>query len=153
MGAADTGEDGSARPRGAGRRPCQRERSRKGSPWIGAIDLDRQGDSFLAKLASYASLITMSTSSKRHQVNILQAKNQLSQLIKQAQAGQEVVIANRGEPVARLVGLHGGNGPRSEAGNGQTLLDWLAQHPLPAYARRSAEEIDAALEEERAAWD
>ena len=37
------------------------------------------------------------------QVNILEAKNRLSQLIKSAQRGEEVVIANRGEPVARLV--------------------------------------------------
>jgi prevent-host-death family protein len=36
------------------------------------------------------------------QVNILEAKSQLSKLIKSAQAGEEVVIANRGEPVARL---------------------------------------------------
>ena len=37
------------------------------------------------------------------QVNILEAKNRLSQLIKSAQAGEEVIIANRGAPVARLV--------------------------------------------------
>ena len=35
------------------------------------------------------------------QVNILEAKNRLSQLIKSAQRGEEVVIANRGEPVAQ----------------------------------------------------
>jgi prevent-host-death family protein len=33
------------------------------------------------------------------QVNVLEAKNRLSQLIKSAQAGEDVVIANRGEPV------------------------------------------------------
>jgi prevent-host-death family protein len=37
------------------------------------------------------------------QVNIFEAKNRLSQLIKSVQAGEEVVIANRGQPVARLV--------------------------------------------------
>jgi len=37
------------------------------------------------------------------QVNIFEAKTRLSQLIKSVQAGEEVVIANRGEPVARLV--------------------------------------------------
>src|SRR5258707_98144 len=36
------------------------------------------------------------------QVNIFEAKNRLSQLIKSVQAGEEVVIANRGEPVAQL---------------------------------------------------
>ena len=37
------------------------------------------------------------------QVNVLEAKNRLSQLIRAAQAGEDVVIANRGAPVARLV--------------------------------------------------
>lgn len=36
-------------------------------------------------------------------VNILEAKNRLSQLVKSAEAGEEVVIANRGRPVAKLV--------------------------------------------------
>lgn len=36
------------------------------------------------------------------QVNILEAKNKLSHLVKRAQAGEEVVIANRGVPVVRL---------------------------------------------------
>lgn len=36
------------------------------------------------------------------QVNILEAKNQLSRLVKAAQAGEEVIIANHGVPVARL---------------------------------------------------
>jgi len=80
------------------------------------------------------------------QVNILEAKNRLSQLIKAARAGEEVVIANRGEPVVRLV-------PAGPAGSARTILDWLKDHPLPIYARRSAEEIDAAIRLERSSWD
>ncbi|WP_309083687.1 type II toxin-antitoxin system prevent-host-death family antitoxin [Chelativorans sp.] len=37
------------------------------------------------------------------QVNILEAKNRLSELVKTAAAGEEVIIANRGKPVAKLV--------------------------------------------------
>ncbi|MGH7059317.1 MAG: type II toxin-antitoxin system Phd/YefM family antitoxin [Stellaceae bacterium] len=37
------------------------------------------------------------------QVNVFEAKNRLSQLIKLAQAGTDVVIAKRGQRVARLV--------------------------------------------------
>ncbi len=37
------------------------------------------------------------------QVSIVDAKNRLSELIKSAQAGEDVVIANRGKPVVRLV--------------------------------------------------
>lgn len=37
------------------------------------------------------------------QFNVHQAKTRLSQLLARAEAGEEVVIARRGEPVARLV--------------------------------------------------
>ena len=36
-------------------------------------------------------------------VNMLEAKNQLSKLVKAAIAGEEVVIANNGTPAVRLV--------------------------------------------------
>lgn len=94
-------------------------------------------------------------------INILDAKNRLSQLVKLAQAGEEVVIANRGRPVARLVAA---GGPASAALRGAPLAsqggpaggglaDWLAANPLPAHARRSAAEIDDAIAQERGGWD
>ena len=87
------------------------------------------------------------------QVNILEAKNRLSQLIKSVQAGEEVVIANRGEPVARLVPAQGAPKGAQGVGSAKAILGWIRSHPLPAYARRSAEEIDAAIQEERDSWD
>lgn len=39
------------------------------------------------------------------QVNMLEAKNQLSKLVKAAQAGEEVIIANHGIPAVRLVAV------------------------------------------------
>jgi prevent-host-death family protein len=87
------------------------------------------------------------------QVNILEAKNRLSVLIKAAQAGEDVVIANRGEPVARLVPARAPAAANVEPGSGRAILDWLSSHPLPAYAKRSAEEIDAAIRLERSSWD
>ena len=138
------------------------------------------------------------------QVNILEARNRLSQLIKAAQAGEEVVIANRGEPVARLVpvmvtgaaAVTAGASVTAVASAGTVSLDarepavkpyhvpaeratapptiappattptgitppsipggplkWLRENPLPAYARRSAAEIDAGIEAERNSWD
>lgn len=38
-----------------------------------------------------------------HQVNMHEAKSQLSKLVEEAQAGGEVVIAKAGKPVARIV--------------------------------------------------
>ncbi|HEY1257952.1 MAG TPA: type II toxin-antitoxin system prevent-host-death family antitoxin [Stellaceae bacterium] len=87
------------------------------------------------------------------QVNILEAKNRLSQLIKAARAGEEVVIANRGEPVVRLVPAGPAAATAAEAGSARAILDWLRDHPLPPYARRSAEEIDATILLERRSWD
>ena len=89
----------------------------------------------------------------RMQVNIFEAKNRLSQLIRFVQAGEEVVIANRGEPVARLVPARERPAAASGKGSGRAILSWLEKHPLPDYARRSTEEIDAAIDEERRSWD
>jgi prevent-host-death family protein len=87
------------------------------------------------------------------QVNIFEAKNQLSQLIKAARAGQDVVIANRGEPVARLVPTDERASGETGTGDGRAILQWLDRHPLPAHARRSADELDKAIDEARADWD
>jgi prevent-host-death family protein len=41
------------------------------------------------------------------QVGMHEAKTKLSQLVERAEAGEEIVIARNGTPVARLVPLHG----------------------------------------------
>jgi antitoxin (DNA-binding transcriptional repressor) of toxin-antitoxin stability system len=87
------------------------------------------------------------------QVNILGTKNRLSQLIKAVRAGEEVIIANRGEPVVRLVPAGAAPAATADTGNARAILDWLRRHPLPDYARRSAEEIDSAIRLERSSWD
>ena len=87
------------------------------------------------------------------QVNILEAKNKLSQLVKRAAAGEEVIIANRGVPVARLVPAEKPDTEELPLGSGRRIVEWLRKHPLPEYARRSAEEIDAYIEEERNSWE
>ena len=38
-------------------------------------------------------------------VNMLEAKNQLSRLVKEALAGEEIVIASNGEPMVKLVAI------------------------------------------------
>jgi prevent-host-death family protein len=86
--------------------------------------------------------------SRAVQVNVLEAKNQLSQLIRLAQAGDQVIIACPGAPVAQLIPVQAPTQPL----NGD-FLAWLASNRLPADAQRSAQEIDAAIADERAAWD
>jgi prevent-host-death family protein len=86
------------------------------------------------------------------QVNVLEAKNRLSQLIKVAAEGEEVIIANRAEPVVRLVPTTG-VGKSGLAGDPQRILAWKEKNPVPRHLRRSPEEIDAEIEAERGAWE
>ncbi len=46
------------------------------------------------------------------QVNVYEAKTQLSKLLEQVEAGDEIVIARHGRPVARLVPLQRTAAPR-----------------------------------------
>ena len=56
-------------------------------------------------------------------INMLEAKNRLSELVRAARAGKEVVIAKNGEPMVRLVpvsatvGLKGFGSLKSVRGN------------------------------------
>ena len=72
-------------------------------------------------------------------VNVHQAKTSLSRLLAQVEAGEEVVIARRGEPVARLVRCK----PRSKrqfgAMKGQIVIDDSFFDPLPEEELRAWE--------------
>lgn len=46
-------------------------------------------------------------------INIHEAKTHLSRLIEKAEAGEEIIIAKAGKPVAKLVPLHSSPSPRS----------------------------------------
>lgn len=47
------------------------------------------------------------------QVNVHEAKSRLSQLLAQVEAGEEVVIARNGSPIARLVSVQRDRGRRT----------------------------------------
>ena len=72
-------------------------------------------------------------------VNVHQAKTQLSRLLAQVEAGEEVVIARRGEPVARLVRCKSRGKRQFGAMRGQIVVDDSILDPLP--------------EDELAAWE
>ena len=76
------------------------------------------------------------------QVSVHDARNRLSQLIKDVQAGEDIVIASHGKPVARLVPVAS---PRRGLGK------WLLANP--PIGGRTIEEIDRYLAEERASWE
>lgn len=93
------------------------------------------------------------------QVNVLEAKNRLSELLRSAERGEEVVIANRGRGVARLVRLDSEAATATaEPGHAATFVAWLDQHPWPASATKHSKahrhaEIQARIEAQRSAWE
>ena len=82
------------------------------------------------------------------QTNMLESKNRFSELVKRAQAGEEIVITNRGVPAVRLEPVR----TLSAGAASRDILGWLARNPLPAHARRSPEEIAADIQREREEW-
>ncbi len=64
-------------------------------------------------------------------VNVHQAKTHLSRLLAQAEAGEEVVIARRGEPVVRLVPCRPKGKRRFGAMKGRIVVDESILEPLP----------------------
>jgi prevent-host-death family protein len=65
-------------------------------------------------------------------VNIHEAKTQLSRLVAAAEAGEEVVIARAGRPVAKLVPFSQDSGPRPLGGwQGRVTIDDEFDAPLP----------------------
>ena len=66
------------------------------------------------------------------EVNVHQAKTQLSQLLHRVEAGEEVIIARAGKPIARLVPVQAGSTDRPlgiDAGLVRVAPDFDA--PLP----------------------
>lgn len=77
------------------------------------------------------------------QFSVREARNNLSQLLRDVQDGEEVVIASHGRPVARLVAI---------STTGRDLLAALDAAPRRG-RRRSADEIEAAIQEQRDSWE
>ncbi len=73
------------------------------------------------------------------QVNVHDAKTYLSRLLVRVEAGEEVVIARNGRPVARLVSCRPQPRPRFGSWKGRIALDDSFFDPLP--------------EDELAAWE
>ncbi|HEV2322682.1 MAG TPA: type II toxin-antitoxin system prevent-host-death family antitoxin [Terracidiphilus sp.] len=72
---------------------------------------------------------------KLFQVNLYEAKTQLSSLVERAARGEEIVIAKAGKPMAKLVGMPAE--PKQLRKSGQNLLgitflsdDWEKDIPL-----------------------
>ena len=74
-----------------------------------------------------------------HVVNVHEAKTQLSRLLAQVEAGEDVVIARRGEPVARLVACRTAGKRQADVFKSRVVIPDSFLDPLP--------------EEELAVWE
>ncbi|MEJ1088639.1 type II toxin-antitoxin system prevent-host-death family antitoxin [Microbacterium sp. Mu-80] len=81
--------------------------------------------------------------------SVLEARNNLSRLIAESRAGGEVVITNRGVPVAKIVPI----GPIDLPLTGVALAEWFDANPLPPRLAVSSEQIDAQIQEARDSWE
>ena len=72
-------------------------------------------------------------------INVHQAKTQLSRLLALVETGEDVVIARRGEPVARLVGCKPRSKRQPDVLKGNAVIPESFFDPLP--------------EEELTAWE
>ncbi len=82
-------------------------------------------------------------------VNILEARNNLSKLVSAAGRGEDVVIANRGKPVVRLVAVTE-DAPSHTAAS---VAAWLASNPVPRHSSRTAAALDQQIASEREGWE
>jgi prevent-host-death family protein len=74
------------------------------------------------------------------QLNLYEAKTQLSSLVERAAKGEEIVIAKAGKPMARLVAMNGNEMNREILPFGQNLLgitfmadDWEKDLPIELF--------------------
>ncbi|WP_300265695.1 type II toxin-antitoxin system Phd/YefM family antitoxin [Microbacterium sp.] len=81
--------------------------------------------------------------------SVLDARNNLSRLIADAQSGIEVTITNRGVPVAQITPI----APVDVPLTGAMLAEWLDEHPLPARLVRPSDEIEEQIQQARDAWE
>lgn len=82
-------------------------------------------------------------------INILDARNNLSRLVAAASRGDEVVIANRGTPVARLVAID----PNASTKTARQAAEWLTGNPVSAHAARTPAELEEQIAAEREGWE
>jgi prevent-host-death family protein len=72
--------------------------------------------------------------------NLYEAKSSLSQLVERAAAGEEIIIAKAGKPLAKLVPVAGSGRRRKPGGwKGQVVIADDFDAPLPANIRRPFE--------------
>lgn len=74
------------------------------------------------------------TSAKPVQVNLYEAKTQLSSLVERAAKGEEIVIAKAGKPMVKLTAINQEQGQRRKSGRNLLGITYISDDfdaPLP----------------------
>ena len=85
------------------------------------------------------------------QINIQVAKRHLPNLLKRLQSGEEIMIAKRGKPIARLQPLSSTEAIGHQLGNGAELSAWLSSRALRGQ-QRDHELIEADIQDIKSSW-
>jgi prevent-host-death family protein len=80
------------------------------------------------------------------QVGMFEAKTHFSELARRVQAGEEIVVTNRGEPVLKMVPVKPPFNPEEARKAIQRIREYAKAHPIPDL---SHEEIKSWIEEGR----
>lgn len=83
-------------------------------------------------------------------VTIEDAKQQLAELIDDVNAGEEIIISDQGEPVAKITSV------QTTAASPRKLnafAQWLLENPIPEGQGRSSEDVARQIAEERDSWE
>jgi len=80
------------------------------------------------------------------EVGVLEARNNLSSLIKRAESGEEIVITSHGRPTVRLDPVE----PKPKVGSAEAILAVLDSIPS---RNASHEDIEAWINEQRNSWE
>ena len=84
-------------------------------------------------------------------VTIEDAKQQLAELIDDVNAGEEIIISDQGEPVAKISGVQ--SSTPADAVPKNAFGRWLMANPIPEGQGRSSEDVARQIAEERDAWE
>jgi len=76
-------------------------------------------------------------------ISIYEARNNLSRLIETAMTGEDVVLTKRGEPAVRIVRIE------PQRYTGAAITTWLDEQRPWEWSKRSEEEIEAIIRENR----
>ena len=84
-------------------------------------------------------------------LTIEEVRDQLPQLIDDVATGDIIIVSAQGDPVAKITGV--ADSENLPPGDPVRIARWLRDNPFPNHLRRTRQQIERDIAEERDAWD